>query len=130
MIVLSENEIFNELYNAIPTAKVVKGNPEIAPSFPCVTVKERLNTTNRTTKDTSGEFANDVTYEINIFSNSETPIAECDEIRVLVDGVMSGTYGMNRTFSDEVPNYQDENIYRYLVKYQGIIDKNGKVYGG
>lgn len=128
MIVSGENEIFSAIYTACSTAKVVKGNPKIAPSFPCVTFLEKINTTNDATFDTSGECANDITYEINIFSNSETPIAECASLRSTIDGVMSGTYRMRRTFSDVVPNYQDENIYRYLLRYQCVIDKNNKIY--
>ena len=128
MIVTVENEIFNAIYIACPTAKVIKGNPNIAPTFPCITFIEKINTINEQTVDTSGEFANDITYEINIFSDSETPISECNSFRSAIDNIMSGQYGMRRTFSDEVPNWEDKSIYRYILRYQCIVDKNNKIY--
>jgi len=128
MIVNITNEIFNAIYNACPTAKVVKGNPNIAPSFPCVTFNEMINVLNDASVDTVGEFANDITFEINIFSNSETPISECNSFKQKIDDVMSGTYRMQRSFSENVPNYEDKSIYRYILRYQCVVDKNNKLY--
>ena len=129
MITNIENEVYNSIFNACsPSCKVVKGYPRTTSEFPCITFEEKINTSHDQSADSAGEFANDITYEINIFSNSRTPISECTPLRVLVDGVMSGTYRMRRTFSDVVPNYQDKNIYRYLIRYQCVVDKNNKIY--
>ncbi len=134
MIADIQLEVYNSIYTACKSYddKIVlsNGSPETTPSFPCVTFSEKINTTNEATIDTSGEYANDLMFEINIFSNSETPIAETNAIREVIDNIMSGTYRMKRTFSDQVENYKDTSIYRYILRYQCIVTKNKKIYRG
>lgn len=125
-----ENEILTAIHNACPTATVKKPNQIENPTFPCITVREKTNTTVISSVDTSGEYHSDITFEINIFSNSQTPILETKSFRATIDNILSASYGMNRVFDDEVPNYADSGIYRYVLKYQCIIDKNGKIYRG
>ena len=129
MIVDITNEVITKLKTELFPIKVLDTFQSITATFPCVTVEEIVNIDDVETKDTSGIQYSDVTLQIDIFSNTNNKVTETKQIRNIVDGVLSDLYGMNRIFSKPIPNYADENIYRYTLRYRGIINSNKQIYG-
>ena len=128
MIIDVSNEIYTKLKTEIINCQVSLDNPPDTPVFPCLTFTEMSNTTNATSVDTSGEKHNIVTLEINIFTTGDTKLADMKRIRSEVDSIMSDYYGMNRSSSSAIPNYSDTNIYRYVLRYDFIIDMKKTIY--
>lgn len=128
MIVDITNEVYTNIKTTITNATVLPSYPSGDPTFPLITVDELINTTNQNTIDTNGEKYNDVTFEINIFSNSPTKVTEVKLFRGQVDEIMSGQYRMTRGFSGQTPNVMDTNIYRYTLRYTCTIDQNKMIF--
>ena len=128
MIIDISNEVFTKLKNTLTGINVVGEYPETIPTFPIVTFSESSNTTIYDMVDSSGETHNLISFEIEIFSNAKNKTTQVKTIRNNIDTVMSDFYGMNRVFSDKVPNYLDANIYRYMLRYECVVDKNKKIY--
>jgi len=126
--------IFNELFTVIKTTlndcTVLAEYPSTPPDFPCVIVSELSNNTYVDTVDTSGEQHNDITFEINIFSNAPNKTTQVRDIKTRIDNILAGTYRMTRDDMGAVPNYADTNIYRHIVRYSGIVDSNKKIHRG
>lgn len=97
------------------------------PKFPCVVIDELNNTLNLRTLDVNGEYASDVSLEINIYSNSKTPRNEIRPIIKVIDEYMSTTIGAKRDLSQPTPN-ADNKIYRHTMRYSFIVDKNLTIY--
>lgn len=96
--------------------------------FPSVVMTEISNTTNFQTLDTSGEYAIDYSFEINIYSNSTKPKSDIDKIMQVVDEVFSVQLSCNRDSTSQVPNLMDNKIFRQVIRYSCVIDKNLTVY--
>lgn len=127
MIIDISNEIFTNLKNTITTASVGLSYDDENDTFPCITFEENTNTTNEDSVDTSGETANDLAFEINIFTNGTDSRSTSKALRSQIDGIMSGQYRMSRDFASPTPNYLDENIYKYTMRYSCVVDKNKKI---
>jgi len=129
LIIDITNEVYTKLKSTVTSATILTEYPESTPVFPCVVFSELLNNTYEETIDTGGQNHGDVSFEVQIFSNSDTKITQVKSIRNSIDSVMADTYGMSRTYSNAVPNYMDTNIYRYVLRYTCIVDANRKIYG-
>lgn len=123
-----ENEIFTTLKNTILDASVVKESPEVILVNPTVVFSETNNITDRETVDSSGETHSEMDFKIEIYTMGDDKRSVSQTIRVLVDSIMGGQYGMTRTFSEEIPNFADRRIYRYVLKYNCLVNNNGKIY--
>lgn len=128
MIVDITNEIYTTLKNSLTGITVLATYPATTPKFPCVIVEEISNNTNTASIDTSGEKYNDVSIEINIFSQAKDKISEAKLIRNQIDSIMSGSYRMDRVFSNVVPNYIDTNVYRYVLRYECTVNSNKQIH--
>lgn len=128
MIIDITNEVYTNLKTTMTSVNVLISYPSTSPSFPCITIEEISNTTNRNTIDTNGEEYNDISFEINIFSDDANKITEMKTIRKQIDDIMSGQYRMTRGFSGQTPNFLDTNVYRYTLRYSCTIDSNKKIY--
>ena len=71
MIVDIRNEVFTKLKTDITTATVLSEHQSTTPKFPCIIFEEVDNTTVYDTVDTSGEKHNQLSFEINIYSNAK-----------------------------------------------------------
>lgn len=96
--------------------------------FPCVVMTELSNSTSISTVDTGGEYSIDYSFEINIYSNSSKPISEVNNIMNLVDDVFSSQLNCNRDFTSQIPNLADDRVYRQLMRYSCVVDKNNYIY--
>lgn len=128
MIIDITNELLTDIKTVLNGIKVLSAYPKTTPTFPCVIIEEMQNEDYQITRDSSGQTHCQIGFEINIFSNSERAMTEVKSIRSLIDGVAVGEYGLVRTFARQVPNYLDENIYRYLLRYNGVINENKTIY--
>lgn len=128
MIIDVTNELYTELKNTLTGITVLPSYPDTTPSFPCVTIEEFSNETSANHVDTAGEKFNDVSLEINIFTNTETKIYDAKQIRNSIDAILGDKYRMLRTFSNTVPNYADRSIYRYTLRYDFSVDSNRMIY--
>lgn len=128
MIIDVQNEMRSYIKGILPNVRVETGYPEDTPTFPIVIVTESENTADAETFDTSGEKFNVVDLSIEIFTKGPSKKTEAMGIRKDIDTLLSGTYRMLRTFSSEVPNYADRNIYRYSLRYSFKINENKVIY--
>lgn len=128
MIVDIEVEVYNKLKDEISDVSVERQFNPKSPVFPCITITEISNNIDENTVDTSGETHNVQAFEINIFTSGNTKISTAKSLRNRVDSIMSDQYKMSRDFSSETPNYVDEEIYRYTLRYSCIVNKNKKIY--
>jgi hypothetical protein len=124
------NEIYTILKTALVTATVVKSVPDMIPIFPCVTIEEKSNLSVRDTVATNGYNHSRITIEINVFSNTKTKETDVAKLVLQIDNILNGTYRMERTTGMEVKNYNDTQVYRYVLRYDFIIDANNIIYGG
>lgn len=130
MIVDITNEVLSAIKTALSTIPVLTSYPDTTPTFPLVTFEDLGNEVVVDTIDTSGENHNQVSFEINIFTNNSTKVSDARTIRNTIDGVMSGTYRMNRDLSQPTPNYLDNKVYRLQMRYSCKVDSNKKIYRG
>lgn len=128
MIVDITNEVLTQLKTILTTSTVLAEYPSTTPTFPCVTVSELSNNAVLDTKDTSGYNHSDVALEINIFTSGTKRMSDAKKIRDTIDGQLSDTYGLVRDFTGQTPN-MDTNIFRYTMRYSGIVDSNRLIYG-
>lgn len=128
MIVDITNEVLTAIHNSLTNCTVEATYPNTIPTFPVVTVSEFENNVDLETIDSSGEKYNLQSIEINIFSNSTNYLTEVRAIRKSIDDIMSGTYRMSRGYSGETPNFADNSIYKYTLRYSYRIDANKKIY--
>lgn len=128
MIVDVTSEVITKLKTEITSATILANYPNVATTFPLITVSEINNITHLSTVDSGGERYNDVSLEINIFTDSQTNVTDTKELRIKIDEVLNSTFGMNRVFGEPTPNYIDTSVYRYTLRYNFIIDVNRKIY--
>lgn len=128
MIIDVTNEVLTNLKNTLVGVEVLATYPSTTPKFPCVIVEEISNITDIETIDTNGENHSIVSIEINIFSNTQNKTTQVKSIRDSIDSIMSGTYRMTRGFTGTTPNFLDDNIYRYTLRYTFTIDNNKQIF--
>lgn len=128
MVVDIQNEIRTYVKAIVPNATVVSAYPEITPTFPLVVLGERSNQSDNETYDTSGEKFNVVDLEVEIFTIGSSKKSDALAVRKTIDDLLSGTYRMRRTFSDEITNYADRNVYRYQLRYSFKINEQKVIY--
>lgn len=127
--VLKEYLSVNSKFN--PT--VVKKSLKQSNKFPLVVLTEENNIFKEgTLKYKSREIIDTIYWEINIYaideSNGKKIVSNaeiCDELKSLIDDVMSKRYGLTRVSCRPTPNL-DETIYRITMRYSGdvFVNKN------
>lgn len=136
MIVDKTQEICNNLnsylqenskYSPLVLRKVIRQ----ADKFPLVTIIEEENSfSSATTRNKVQEVVSNLYYEINIYATdiktkdkTISNVVITDELKKLVDDVMSVHYGLRRTSCRPTPNL-DSTIYRITMRYEGRIFEN------
>lgn len=134
------NDITNIIYNTLKTylqaksvysPKVLKKVLQTNDKFPLVTLVEQNNIFNLgTTKIKKREIIDAVYWEINIYAVDQTNGTNiisnaqiCDELKILIDKVMSDYFQLDRTMCEPTPNL-DSSIYRITMRYSGKILEN------
>lgn len=129
MIVDISNELYTEIKNALTTVTVKKNYPKTLPNFPCV-VMTFSTSTDRATIDSSGETHNLQLIDINIFTQSESSNEDVISIRKNIDEILGNKYRMTRAMDEEMENYADPTIDRWIMRYSYIISSGNKIYRG
>ena len=89
--------------------------------LPAVSVVEADNRIFKSMRTTKIENADEVMYEVNIFSGKPSGRkAEAKAIASATDAVME-SLGFTRTMMEQVPNYADASIFRLVLRYEGIV---------
>lgn len=130
MIVDITNILLTDIINTLDNIKVISGYQSKVSTFPTVSFAEIQNDANLRTKDSDGFHHSNVSYRVEIYTKGNRQVSQSKEIRDKIDSVLSDKYGLTRLGSSQVPNYLDDSIYRYVVNYNGTIDKNREIYRG
>lgn len=100
----------------------------IPASFPAVTVIESDNRVLERMKTTTIENAVSLMYECNIYTNrSGHKKQDANAILQTLNNAFEGI-GFTRTFCNPIANLQDATIYRIVVRFQGVCDKDFMIY--
>ena len=98
--------------------------------FPAVTIVEINNGVYQKMRTAAPNLENAVslTYEVNVYTNSiGYKKSEAKKILETIDNEFSNM-GFTRTMCNPVSNLQDATIYRIVARYEGIVDKNFRIY--
>jgi len=126
MIVDISNEVYTELKDKVSSATVYKRRPRVEPVFPCV-ILSFATQTETSTVDSSGETHNFITVNIDIYSQSTTFNSEILTIRKEIDSVLADYYKLERTLDEEMDNI-DPDIYRWIMRYDGVASSDNIIY--
>ncbi len=98
-------------------------------SFPVIVMKEVENSTDIINLDNSGEeYSIRYALELDIYDNNNNSQTNIAKIKQKIDDILNIELGMNRDFVNVTPNYLDNNIYRYNMKYSCIVNKNNIIF--
>lgn len=142
---MTNEEVFDEIESAIETvlldtdlnpygAEIMSFIPSYEPDiFPVIVISQvdyRLvgKTLNKHEKKYKLSiecqiFSKDVLSDSVVIDHKRDIANTIDE---LIKGVLLDTYGLGLAMRNVIPNL-DENIYRIVVRYEGVIDENTKV---
>lgn len=121
-----ENYVYTQVRNAVKAAnsKVSLSSLDIdvPSSMPHVSIEETDNYTPSSTISTSDrEYAANVTYTVNIYTNTTTAKTDAKAIAAVVNDTFTGM-GFVRSMKQEMPNI-DRTIYRLIMRFQGTVWK-------
>lgn len=128
-----ENQVFTLVADALraahPGVFVTGEYVKAPPSFPCVMIELRDNSTYRPTQDTSTlENHATILFEINAYSNKTSgKKSECKALMQTLDEVFL-SIGFDRQACSPTPNYADATIYRMTARYIAIVSKEQVIY--
>ena len=98
--------------------------------FPAVTIVESDNSVLQKMRTAAPNLENAVSlmYEVNVYTNSVGyKKSEAKDIIETIDNEFS-KMGFTRTMCNPVSNLQDATIYRIVARYEGVADKDFRIY--
>lgn len=98
--------------------------------FPAVTIVESDNSVLQKMRTAAPNLENAVSlmYEVNVYTNSVGyKKSEAKYIIETIDNEFS-KMGFTRTMCNPVSNLQDATIYRIVARYEGVADKDFRIY--
>lgn len=121
-----ENLVYTNIRNAVKaynSSISVSGSYEPTPSsFPHVSVEETDSyTVASAISNTDRERAADLTYTVNIYTNTATAKTDARKIAAVVNDAFVAM-GFNRSMKQEMPNI-DRTIYRLILRFQATAWK-------
>lgn len=128
-----ENQVFNNVAKALRAEFkgifVVSTDTDAPSSFPAVCFWEQSNVPCAKTQTAhSRENSAELMYQGGIYSNLVSGgKQQCRKIAAVIDREMT-KMGFIRTFGQPVLNPADTSISRYVLRYKGIVDRDGYVY--
>jgi hypothetical protein len=128
-----ENKVYTQLRTALNAEGITSLSSvylESPAAYPHVFIEMINNSVDQNRSD-SGNLENFAKqdFQIEIFTNGDSKKTDAKEIANIVDGSLNGI-GLRRSFYSFVPNYNDNNISRLILRYTGLVDKQNKIYGG
>ena len=61
-------------------------------------------------------------YEINIYTTGKTKKTDAKKIMAVIDDFFGYELGFNRIMAEPQDNLEDLNVYRFLARYECVID--------
>lgn len=129
-----ENQVFSTIATALRaqySGIFVSGEFNDVPArFPSVTIVESDNSVLQKMRTIAPNLENAVSlmYEVNVYTNSVGyKKSEAKDIMETIDNEFS-KMGFTRTMCNPVSNLQDATIYRIVARYEGVADKNFRIY--
>lgn len=128
-----ENQVFNNVAKALRAEFkgifVVSTDTDAPSSFPAVCFWEQSNVPCAKTQTAhSRENSAELMYQGGIYSNLVSGgKQQCRKIADVIDREMT-KMGFIRTFGQPVLNPADTSISRYVLRYKGIVDRDGRIY--
>ena len=80
------------------------------------------------TVDSSGVYHVLYNIQFDIFTDGDLRTSDARSIRDTIYTCIETNFNLNLDFSDTMPNYSDNGVYRYIMRYTGTIDKNDLIY--
>lgn len=119
-----ENLVYTNVRNAVKTYNAnisTSGNyADVPSSFPHVSVEETDNAAVANAISTSDrEYAANVTFTVNIFTNTATAKTDAKAIAAVVNDAFTDM-GFVRSMKQEMPNI-DRTIYRLIMRFQATV---------
>lgn len=104
---------------------------DIPPAFPAVSLVERSNSAYAQTQTAESRENHAVLmYEADVYSNlASSKKQQAKAIAGEIDALMEGL-GFIRTFGQPIDNLADPSIYRYKLRYKGVVGKDNIIYTG
>lgn len=129
-------DLTNEIYNKVKTAvlalyggaKVTKQYQSTNTSFPCVTILD-LNSPELSHTLDYQERRSRPAWQIDIYANGSTGEIVAKQIRDVIIPVFEDEYHMRRLEAHPQTNAADTTIYRYLLRYDCILNEDTGVVG-
>lgn len=129
-----ENFVLDKVADALRAAYpgiYVAGEYTPSPtSFPAVTIMESDNSTLQKMRTLAPglENAAQLMYEVNVYTNSGGYRKQ--EAKAVMDTVDDAflAMGFTRTMCNPISNLQDATIYRMTARYEGVADRNFRIY--
>jgi hypothetical protein len=125
-----EVQIFNRVYNAVAPLCANKRFvstiiTEAPTAFPAASLIEMDNRTvqNRQTS-TPIENYSLVTYQLDVYATTKS---KCREVYAAADDAMIAM-NFNRIGGQYINNYGNTKVFRYVARYEAMIDREGNIY--
>ena len=128
MMVSITNNIITDLKTKFPTTTILREYPLTNPKFPCIIVNEGDLSVDLESMDSGGYHYNNFEVSLEIFTIGTSKINQSNSIRNDINDLLGTGYGLQRIFSDSIPNLVDTNVYRYRLTYVGKLDKNKTIF--
>ncbi|HZK00947.1 MAG TPA: hypothetical protein VFC79_13100 [Tissierellaceae bacterium] len=122
------NNIITDLKAKLPNTTILREYPLTNPKFPCIIISEGDLSVDLPSMDSGGYHYNNFEVVLEIYTTGTSKINQSDKIRINVNDLLGVEYGLQRVFSDSIPNMVDLNVYRYKMAYVGKLDKNKTIY--
>lgn len=122
-----ENLVYTNIRNAVKAFNAnisVSGTyADVPSSFPHVSIEETDNASVSSTISTSDrEYAANITFTANIYTNTATAKTDAKAIAVVVNDAFTDM-GFVRSMKQEMPNI-DRTIYRLILRFQATAWKS------
>lgn len=122
------NNIITDLKTHIPSATTLREYPQTTGDFPYIIVTEGNLSVDGSTMDSGGFHYNNYEISLEIFTDGSGKINQATKIRGQINDLLGGEYGLERIYSNTIPNMGDLNVYRYRMTYVGKLDKNKTIF--
>lgn len=122
------NNIITDLKTHIPSATTLREYPQTNVNFPYIIVTEGDLSVDSSTMDSGGFHYNNYDVSLEIFTDGTGKINQSNKIRAEINEILGVQYGLERIYSNTIPNMGDLNVYRYRMTYVGKLDKNKTIF--
>jgi hypothetical protein len=137
---MTREEVFDEIYQAIVTKLAITGNNPYSASvlsyfpsykfdeFPVIVLSQIDYRLDREALNKE-EKKHSITIEAQVFSINKPTVNRrtiANQIANIVEGVIQNDFGLGLDSSNVIPNI-DEDVYRIVLRFNGIIDDDSKI---